>query len=193
MKHVLIVGAGPAGLMAAQVLSQAGIAVSVFDAMPSAGRKFLLAGKGGLNLTHSEPANMFVSRYGPRRAQMERLFKTFDATSVRNWAASLGIETFVGSSGRVFPADMKAAPLLRAWLARLRHCPDVPPVTFFMRHRWVGWHQVSADQALELDFETPGGLVRVSADAVVLALGGGSWGPAWAPMARGFLCCRPRA
>lgn len=195
MKKVVVVGAGPAGLMAAEVLSSAGVAVAIFDAMPSIGRKFLLAGKGGLNLTHSEPADLFASRYGQRRAQIEALFKTFDAASVRSWAASLGIETFVGSSGRVFPVDMKAAPLLRAWLARLRHPQNGTPVEFFMRHRWVGWHQPlvsSSDQgqgaqAIELDFETPRGSVQVSADAVVLALGGGSWARlgsngAWVPL-----------
>ena len=121
MKKVAVIGAGPAGLMAAEVLSGAGVQVLLFDAMPSIGRKFLLAGKGGLNLTHSEPADLFAARYGQRRQHIEALFKFFDAGQVRSWAASLGIETFVGSSGRVFPVDMKAAPLLRAWLTRLRH------------------------------------------------------------------------
>jgi len=183
MKKVMVVGAGPAGLMAAEVLSSAGAAVQLFDAMPSVGRKFLLAGKGGLNLTHSEPADLFASRYGQRRVQIETLLASFDANSVRAWAASLGIETFVGSSGRVFPVDMKAAPLLRAWLARLRHPKKGPPVEFFMRHKWTGWHQAAglstqAGQAaapLPLAFETPNGSVQFQADAVVLALGGGSW------------------
>ena len=179
MKKVVVIGAGPAGLMAAEVLSGAGVQVLLFDAMPSVGRKFLLAGKGGLNLTHSEPADLFVSRYGSRRQQLEALLKLFDASQVRAWAASLGIDTFVGSSGRVFPTDMKAAPLLRAWLTRLRHPKNGPPVKFFMRHRWTGWHQ--ADQpdaelaATWLDFDTPQGRIQVQADAVVLALGGGSW------------------
>jgi uncharacterized flavoprotein (TIGR03862 family) len=183
MKRVIVVGAGPAGLMAAEVLSTAGVAVQLLDTMPSIGRKFLLAGKGGLNLTHTEPAELFAGRYGQRRTQIEDLFKTFDSGSVRAWAASLGIETFVGSSGRVFPKDMKAAPLLRAWLARLRHPQKGPPVQFFMRHKWTGWHQavagdMSVGQAastLGMDFETPHGSVQMHADAVVLALGGGSW------------------
>lgn len=194
MKKVVIVGAGPAGLMAAEVLSSAGVAVQLFDAMPSIGRKFLLAGKGGLNLTHAEPADLFASRYGQRRQQIEALFKAFDAAGVRAWAASLGIETFVGSSGRVFPTDMKAAPLLRAWLTRLRHPKEGPPVQFFMRHRWTGWHkpELEADDDSKLapptwlDFDTPHGPVNVQADAVVLALGGGSWARlgsngAWVP------------
>ncbi|MCF8159843.1 MAG: TIGR03862 family flavoprotein [Polaromonas sp.] len=183
MKKVVVVGAGPAGLMAAEVLSGAGVQVLLFDAMPSVGRKFLLAGKGGLNLTHSEAADPFASRYGPRRPQVEALFKWFDAGQVRTWAASLGIATFVGSSGRVFPAEMKAAPLLRAWLTRLRHPKNGPPVKFFMRHRWTGWHQAersapeldAASAATWLDFDTPQGPIQVQADAVVLALGGGSW------------------
>ena len=187
-------GAGPAGLMAADVLSSAGLTVQLFDAMPSIGRKFLLAGKGGLNLTHSEPADLFASRYGQRRQQIESLFTAFDAGSVRAWAASLGIETFVGSSGRVFPTDMKAAPLLRAWLSRLRHPKSGSPVQFFMRHRWTGWHQPLPDAVVDgqlesptwLDFDTPNGPLQVQADAVVLALGGGSWARlgstgAWVP------------
>ena len=168
--------------MAAEVLSAAGIRVSVFDAMPSIGRKFLLAGKGGLNLTHAEPAALFASRYGQRRQQIEGLFKAFDAASVRQWAASLGIETFVGSSGRVFPKDMKAAPLLRAWLTRLRHPKTGAPVQFFMRHRWVGWQGGALPLGLpnvgainELEFEGPAGKLQVHADGLVLALGGGSW------------------
>lgn len=183
MKNVVVVGAGPAGLMAAEVLSGAGVQVLLFDAMPSVGRKFLLAGKGGLNLTHSEPAEIFVSRYGSRRAQFDALFRLLDAGQVRAWATSLGIDTFVGSSGRVFPTDMKSAPLLRAWLARLRHPQNGLPVKFFMRHRWTGWHQadisatgLSPDTtATWLDFDTPQGQMQVQADAVVLALGGGSW------------------
>ncbi|MDO8318410.1 TIGR03862 family flavoprotein [Rhodoferax sp.] len=194
MKTVMVVGAGPAGLMAAEVLSGAGVQVLLLDAMPSIGRKFLLAGKGGLNLTHSEPADLFAVRYGQRRQQIETIFKTFDASCVRSWAASLGIETFVGSSGRVFPADMKAAPLLRAWLTRLRHPKNGLPVTFLMRHRWTGWHQAApsatrTDTTLDatwLDFDTVQGLIQLQADAVVLALGGGSWARlgsngAWVP------------
>jgi len=185
MKKVIVIGAGPAGLMAAEVLSAAGMTVQVYDAMPSVGRKFLLAGKGGLNLTHAEPADIFASRYGQRRAQIESIFQTFNADNVRAWASSLGIETFVGSSGRVFPVDMKAAPLLRAWLHRLRHPPTGQAVQFFMRHRWTGWPADKQDHTT-LDFDTPAGPVCVQADAVVLALGGGSWARlgsngAWVP------------
>lgn len=185
MKHVAIVGGGPAGLMAAEVLSQAGVSVSVFDAMPSVGRKFLLAGKGGLNLTHSEGADVFVTRYGNRRHQIEPLLNAFGPVDVCTWARGLGVETFVGSSGRVFPLDMKAAPLLRAWLQRLRHPASGVGVQFCMRHRWLGWSS-PAQAACELDFATPAGMVRVPTDAVILALGGGSWARlgsdgAWVP------------
>ena len=168
---IALIGAGPAGLAAAEVLSAAGRAVHLFDAMPSVGRKFLLAGKGGLNLTHSEPADLFASRYGARRPAIEPLLRDFGADALRAWAEGLGVATFVGTSGRVFPADMKAAPLLRAWLQRLRH-PAAPgvPVTFHMRHRWTGW---DADGALV--FDTPAGARRVRARAVLLALGGASW------------------
>ena len=161
-----VIGAGPAGLMAAEVLARSGQQVHVFDAMPSAGRKFLLAGKGGLNLTHSEPFDLFASRYGDRRPQIEPLLRRFDAQALRAWAQELGIDTFVGTSGRVFPAQMKAAPLLRAWLHRLR----AAGVQFHMRHRFLGW---TPDGALRL--ATPQGDKSVSADAVVLALGGASW------------------
>jgi uncharacterized flavoprotein (TIGR03862 family) len=174
---VAIVGAGPAGLMAAEVLSQAGQHVHVFDAMPSAGRKFLLAGKGGLNLTHSEPLDTFASRYGDRRSQVEPWLHEFGPQALRDWAGQLGVSTFVGSSGRVFPADMKAAPLLRSWLHRLR----AAGVQFHMRHRFTGWTDEGA-----LRFTTPQGEHGVTAKAVVLALGGASWARlgsdgAWAP------------
>ena len=181
---VAIIGGGPAGLMAAEVLSAAGVPVDLYDAMPSVGRKFLLAGKGGMNLTHSEPADRFAGRYGERRQQIEALLADFGAAEVRAWALGLGIETFVGSSGRVFPTDMKAAPLLRAWLQRLRHPADGGPgVRFHMRHRWLGW----ADDGRTLRFETPSGEQPVQARAVVLALGGGSWARlgsngAWVPL-----------
>jgi uncharacterized flavoprotein (TIGR03862 family) len=180
----VIVGAGPAGLMAAQVLSDAGQTVHLFDAMPSIGRKFLLAGKGGLNLTHSEGADTFAGRYGARRAAIEDLLKDFDPAAVRAWALSLGIETFVGSSGRVFPKDMKAAPLLRAWLQRLRHPELGSGVKFHMRHRWTGWE---VGNPSPLCFDGPHGPVRVQAGAVILALGGGSWARlgsngAWVPL-----------
>ncbi len=181
---IAIIGAGPAGLMAAQVLSDAGQAVHLFDAMPSIGRKFLLAGKGGLNLTHSEGADTFAGRYGARRAAIEDLLKDFDPAAVRAWALGLGIETFVGSSGRVFPKDMKAAPLLRAWLQRLRHPLHGPGVQFHMRHRWTGWEEGAAPT---LCFEGPQGPVSVRADVMILALGGGSWARlgsngAWVPL-----------
>ena len=179
-RRVAIIGGGPAGLMAAEVLAGAGAALSVqvYDAMPSVGRKFLLAGKGGLNLTHSEAAEPFLSRYGERSAQLQPLLAAFGPAELRAWAQALGVETFVGSSGRVFPKDMKAAPLLRAWLQRLR----AAGVKFSMRHRWLGW----ADDG-SLTFSTPTDPVQVQADAVVLALGGGSWARlgsdgAWVPL-----------
>lgn len=177
MTGVVIVGAGPAGLMAAEVLSRAGVQVDVYDAMPSAGRKFLLAGKGGLNLTHSEPPELFVQRYGARQAVLAPLLQAFGAQALRDWAQGLGVSTFVGTSGRVFPTDMKAAPLLRAWLHRLREAG----VRFHMRHRWTGWDATGACQ-----FTAPNGPVRVQARALVLALGGASWSRlgsdgAWVP------------
>jgi uncharacterized flavoprotein (TIGR03862 family) len=163
---VAIIGGGPAGLMAAEVLSQAGMKVNVYDAMPSMGRKFLMAGKGGMNITHSEPYDKFLSRYISRSTQIKPLLDVFGPESIRKWIQDLGFETFIGSSGKVFPVDMKAAPLLRAWLHRLR----VAGVSFHVRHQWLGW----ADGALI--FLTPEGEKKISADAVVLALGGGSWG-----------------
>ena len=185
IKNVSVIGAGPAGLMAAEVLSAAGVAVQVYDAMPSVGRKFLLAGKGGLNLTHAEPFDIFASRYGQRRPQIEAWLHDFGPTHVRAWAKTLGVETFVGTSGRVFPLDLKAAPLLRAWLHRLRHPAAGPAVQFRMRQRWTGW-VADSDAATALTFETAQGQFQVHADAVVLALGGGSWARlgsngAWVP------------
>ncbi|MDT3736399.1 MAG: TIGR03862 family flavoprotein [Denitratisoma sp.] len=165
-RSVAIVGGGPAGLMAAEALSRGGVRVDVYDAMPSLGRKFLLAGKGGLNLTHAEPRELFLSRYGGRRARIEPLLDAFGPEALREWARGLGVETFVGSSGRVFPVEKKAAPLLRAWLHRLREAG----VRFHVRHRWLGW-----DAAGALRFQAPQGEQAVRADAVVLALGGGSW------------------
>ena len=181
---VAIVGGGPAGLMAAEVLSKAGVSVHLFDAMPSVGRKFLLAGKGGLNLTHSEAPQAFVSRYGARQTEVAQWLEHMDAQGVRDWARGLGVETFVGSSGRVFPQEMKAAPLLRAWLHRLRHPASGVPVQFHMRHRWQGWE----GEHLVFDCTgTEGGACRVHARATVLALGGASWprlgsDGAWVPI-----------
>jgi uncharacterized flavoprotein (TIGR03862 family) len=176
--RVAVIGGGPAGLMAAEVLAAGGASVDLFDAMPSVGRKFLLAGKGGLNLTHGEPFERFVERYGTRRSEIEPLLASFGPAELRAWAQGLGIATFVGSSGRVFPADLKAAPLLRAWLHRLRSSG----VRFHMRHRWLGWAvDDAADDAADetadsrLRFATPLGESLVAADAVVLALGGASW------------------
>jgi predicted flavoprotein YhiN len=178
--RVAIIGGGPSGLMAAEVLTSVGSAVSVqlYDAMPSVGRKFLLAGKGGLNLTHSEAPEAFIGRYGERSKELQPMIAAFGPIELRNWAQGLGVETFVGSSGRVFPKDMKSAPLLRAWLHRLRKAG----VQFSMRHRWLGWAEEGT-----LKFSTPGGEVQVRADAVVLALGGGSWARlgsdgAWVPL-----------
>lgn len=163
--RVAVIGGGPAGLMAAEVLAAGGVRVDVYDAMASVGRKFLLAGKGGMNITHSEPSGAFRARYRGREAAVARWLDNFDADAVRAWIHALGIETFVGSSGRVFPLEMKAAPLLRAWLHRLRESG----VRFHMRHRWTGW------QGERLRFETPDGELLVGVDATVLALGGGSW------------------
>jgi uncharacterized flavoprotein (TIGR03862 family) len=163
---VAVVGAGPTGLMAAEAIAAAGVAVQVFDAMPSAGRKFLLAGRGGLNLTHSEPIEPFLSRYGKAEARIAPLLEAFGPDALREWAHELGIDTFVGSSGRVFPKEMKAAPLLRAWLHRLR----AAGARFRMRHRWTGW-----DEAGRLRFESPQGPIALRARAVVLSLGGASW------------------
>ncbi|GAB1393512.1 TIGR03862 family flavoprotein [Rhodocyclaceae bacterium] len=175
MSAAIIIGAGPAGLMAAEVLAGAGVAVDVYDAMPSAGRKFLMAGKSGLNLTHAEATESFLSRYGAQRDWVARWLRDFDASALRAWAQGLGIETFVGSSGRVFPAEMKAAPLLRAWLQRLRRAG----VRFHMRHRWLGWE----GDALVFDNGTK---VGAGGTAIILALGGGSWAKlgsdgAWVP------------
>lgn len=164
-EHVAVIGGGPAGLMAAEVLAEAGIAVDVFEAKPSLGRKFLRAGIGGLNLTHGEPYAEFCSRFGERQARLQPMLDCFPPSAVREWAAGLGVETFEGSSGRVFPVDMKAAPLLRAWVQRLRSLG----VRFHMRHRWVGW----ADGGLRI--ASPQGEKTLYPRATVLALGGASW------------------
>ncbi|HAT30934.1 MAG TPA: aminoacetone oxidase family FAD-binding enzyme [Janthinobacterium sp.] len=175
--RVAVIGGGPAGLMAAQALAEGGAQVDLYDAMPSVGRKFLLAGRGGMNITHAEPYADFVTRYGARAAALRPMLDAFGPDQVRAWVAALGVDTFVGSSGRVFPTDMKAAPLLRAWLHRLREAG----VGFHMRHRWLGWRE-----NLPL-FATPDGALTAPADAIVLALGGGSWARlgsdgAWLPL-----------
>jgi hypothetical protein len=178
LKTVAVIGGGPAGLMAAEVLSQGGAQVDLYDAMPSVGRKFLLAGVGGMNITHSEPFDAFLSRYGARAEAIRLLLQSFPPAALRTWIHGLGIETFVGSSGRVFPREMKAAPLLRAWLHRLRESG----VRIHVRHRWLGWTEAGA-----LRFSTPEGERSVTADTVVLALGGASWAKlgsdgAWVPL-----------
>jgi uncharacterized flavoprotein (TIGR03862 family) len=175
--RVAVIGGGPAGLMAAQTLAQGGAHVDLYDAMPSVGRKFLLAGRGGMNITHAEPYPDFVTRYGKASAALRPMLDAFGPQAVRDWVHGLGVDTFVGTSGRVFPADMKAAPLLRAWLHRLRE----QGVQFHMRHRWLGWR----DAVLLL--AGPDGEVAVQADAAILALGGGSWARlgsdgAWLPL-----------
>lgn len=176
--RVAIIGGGPAGLMAAEVLSQAGVAVDLYDAMPSVGRKFLLAGVGGMNITHSEAFEPFVARYRERAQALRPLLEAFDPEQLREWIHGLGIDTFVGTSGRVFPTDMKAAPLLRAWLRRLRDAG----VQIHTRHRWLGWQDDG-----RLRMQGPDGEYAISAAAVLLALGGGSWARlgsdgAWVPL-----------
>lgn len=182
-KTVAIIGGGPAGLMAAEVIASAGHQVSVFDAMPSVGRKFLLAGVGGMNITHAEAKADFLSRYAAS-SQFTNSLNAFDADALRNWVHGLGIETFVGTSGRVFPKDMKAAPLLRAWLHRLRELG----VKIYPRHRWQGWDQDNNVLLSTIEDGTP--ITKtLSADAVLLALGGASWqrlgsDGAWVPLLR---------
>ncbi|GLQ97692.1 TIGR03862 family flavoprotein [Dyella mobilis] len=161
-----IIGGGPAGLMAAETARACGIEVDLYEAKGSVGRKFLIAGKGGMNLTHGEPRPEFDQRYGERAPDIGNWLDDFDADALRKWAGELGVETFVGSSGRVFPNDLKAAPLLRGWVHRLRESG----VRFHVHHRWLGWHDDGA-----LRFATPDGERVIQAGAVVLALGGGSW------------------
>ena len=164
--NIAVIGAGPAGLMAAEVLAQGGVRVTVYDAMPSAGRKFLMAGRGGLNLTHSEPLPHFMPRYREAAPHLQGAIEAFPPDALRAWSEALGEPTFVGTSGRVFPKTFKASPLLRAWLRRL----DAAGVRFAFRHRWSGW-----DEEGRLRFQTPDGALAIVADATVLALGGASW------------------
>ncbi|MFL9814419.1 TIGR03862 family flavoprotein [Stutzerimonas sp. VN223-3] len=182
--RIAIIGGGPAGLMAAEVLSQAGVAVDLYDAMPSVGRKFLLAGVGGMNITHAEDFTAFIGRYRERAGELRPLLEAFGPNALRDWIHGLGFDTFVGSSGRVFPTDMKAAPLLRAWLKRLRE----NSVHIHTRQRWLGW---SEDGRLRI--AGPNGESLLAPDATLLALGGGSWARlgsdgAWVPLlqARGI-------
>jgi uncharacterized flavoprotein (TIGR03862 family) len=164
--HVAVIGGGPAGLMAAEVLARGGARATLYDRMPSAGRKFLLAGRGGLNLTHSEEPERLLARYGAAMPRLRAAIAAFSPADLKAWCEGLGQSTFVGSSGRVFPQAFKASPLLRAWLRRL----DAAGVEFKARHLWVGWNDEGA-----LMFDGPGGPVVVHADATVLALGGATW------------------
>lgn len=164
--RLAVIGGGPAGLMAAEVACATGIAVDLYEAKGSVGRKFLIAGKGGLNLTHSDPMPLFAQRYRERTPAVAAWLQEFDADALRAWARELGVETYVGSSGRVFPLDRKAAPLLRGWVRRLKE----QGVAFHVQHRWLGWGEDGA-----LRFATPAGDTERQADATVLALGGGSW------------------
>ena len=163
----IVIGGGPAGLMAAEVLAERGNTVALYDSMPSPGRKFLLAGKGGLNLTHSEAMGSFIPRYGARAGLFQSLLAEFGPSDLRNRAKGLGIDTFVGSSGKVFPDGMKAAPLLRAWLRRLKSMG----VTIHVRQRWLGW----SEDGTSLRFASPAGQTEVKAEITLLALGGASW------------------
>lgn len=176
-KSVAMIGGGPAGLMAAEHLAGKGHAVTVYDAMPTVGRKFLLAGKSGLNITHAEDYARFVTRYGAANSRLRPVLDLMTPEAIRVWAAGLGTETFIGSSGRVFPTVMKASPLLRAWLKRL----EGMGVAILTRHRWTGFDGGA------LIFDTPEGQKRITSDATLLALGGASWpklgsDAAWVPV-----------
>lgn len=185
--HFAVIGAGPAGLVAAETLAQGGAAVTIFDRMPSPARKFLMAGRGGLNLTHSEPLPAFLARYGTAAEHLKPAIAAFPPDALRAWCEGLGQPVFTGTSGRVFPRAMKASPLLRAWLARLESLG----VSLRRGHHWVGW-----DASGALRFEVPGGTTLIRADAVLLALGGASWprlgaDGGWAPLLPGTAPFRP--
>jgi uncharacterized flavoprotein (TIGR03862 family) len=162
----IVIGGGPAGLMAAEVLARGGMQVDLYDSMPSAGRKFLVAGKGGLNLTHKESRKQFLSHYGNRKSYLEPFLDEFGPDELINWVHELGTDTFIGTSKRVFPVGMKTAPILRAWLSRLRE----DGVVFHKRHKWCGWDGDGATC-----FNAPEGTIRVNPKVMILALGGGSW------------------
>ena len=164
-KTIAIIGGGPAGLMAAEILATAGMAVTIYDHKPSIGRKFLMAGRGGLNLTHSEDFESFMQRYGSAASNLLPAIENFTPTQLRQWCEDLGQETFIGTSGRVFPKSLKASPLLRAWLERLKTLS----VSIALNHHWTGWNNDA------LTFTTPEGAITVNPDATLLALGGGSW------------------
>lgn len=164
-KTVAIIGGGPAGLIVAETLSGRGFAVTVYERKPSVGRKFLMAGRGGLNLTHSESIDRFVNRYGDKAMQLRGMIDDFSPADLRSWCEGLGQETFIGTSGRVFPKRFKASPLLSAWLSRLKE----RNVHFLVNHDWQGWENDS------LVFDTPDGTISVKPNAVLLALGGASW------------------
>ena len=165
-KNITIIGGGPSGLMAAEIIATAGYQVTIYDAMPTLGRKFMMAGRGGLNLTHSEPLEKFITRYFEASNWLKPHIKAYDAQELQKWCEDLGQETFIGTSGRIFPRSMKASPLLRAWLKRL----DNLGVKYFMRHSWQGF-----DDENLIFSDADKNIIKVKSDATLLALGGASW------------------